>query len=413
MEVFAMARKDRKDNSKLREMIKEYGIKDMKDVQEFVKMLTAETIQVALDAELENELGYSRYDYRNKKTDNSRNGYSSKTVQGSMGEVEIDIPRDRKGEFEPELVKKHQTDISAIEDKVIYLYSQGVSTREIQKTMQEMYGINVDDSRVSKITDKILPVIREWQERPLQSVYAMVVLDAIHYSVREDSHVTKKAAYVAIGTGLDGMKEVLGIWLGTSESSRYWLTVFNELKNRGVEDILIASVDGLTGFVEAINTAFPKTEVQRCIIHQIRSSTRYVSYKDLKEFTRDLKPIYRASSERSGLAALDDLEKKWGAKYPMSVKSWRNSWNELATFFKYSPLIRKLIYTTNAVENFHRQLRKVTKTKSAFVSEGALMKILYLTTMRVIEKWTQPVPNWGLILGDLMIHFEDRIQQAL
>ena len=408
-----MARKDRKDNSKLREMIKEYGIKDMKDVQEFVKMLTAETIQVALDAELENELGYSRYDYRNKKTDNSRNGYSSKTVQGSMGEVEIDIPRDRKGEFEPELVKKHQTDISAIEDKVIYLYSQGVSTREIQKTMQEMYGINVDDSRVSKITDKILPVIREWQERPLQSVYAMVVLDAIHYSVREDSHVTKKAAYVAIGTGLDGMKEVLGIWLGTSESSRYWLTVFNELKNRGVEDILIASVDGLTGFVEAINTAFPKTEVQRCIIHQIRSSTRYVSYKDLKEFTRDLKPIYRASSERSGLAALDDLEKKWGAKYPMSVKSWRNSWNELATFFKYSPLIRKLIYTTNAVENFHRQLRKVTKTKSAFVSEGALMKILYLTTMRVIEKWTQPVPNWGLILGNLMIHFEDRIQQAL
>ena len=408
-----MARKVRKDNSKLREMIQEYGIKDLKDVQEFVKMLTAETIQAALDAELDNELGYSKYDYKNKATDNSRNGYSSKTVQGSMGEVEINIPRDRKGEFEPELVKKYQTDISAIEDKVIYLYSQGVSTREIQKTMQEMYGINVDDSRVSKITDKILPMIREWQERPLQSVYAMVVLDAIHYSVREDGHVTKKAAYVVIGTDLDGMKEVLGIWLGASESSRYWLTVFNELKNRGVEDILIASVDGLTGFVEAINTAFPKTEVQRCIIHQIRSSTRYVSYKDLKEFIRDVKPIYRAPSEESGLAALEDLEKKWGAKYPMSVRSWRNNWNELSTFFKYSPLIRKLIYTTNAVENFHRQLRKVTKTKSAFVSEGALMKMLYLTTMRVIEKWTQPVPNWGLILGDLMIHFEDRIQQVL
>ena len=400
----------RKENRKLREMIKEYGIKDMKDVHDFVKMLTAETIQVALDAELENELGYSKYDYRNKKTDNSRNGYSSKTVQGSMGEVEIDIPRDRKGEFEPELVKKHQTDISAIEDKVIYLYSQGVSTREIQKTMQEMYGINVDDSRVSRITDKILPLIREWQERPLQSIYAMVVLDAIHYNVREDGHVTKKAAYVAIGTGLDGMKEVLGIWLGASESSRYWPTVFSELKNRGVEDILIASVDGLTGFVEAINTAFPKTEVQRCIIHQIRSSTRYVSYKDLKEFTRDLKPIYRAPSEGSGLAALDDLETKWGTKYPMSVKSWRNNWNELSTFFKYSPLIRKLIYTTNAVENFHRQLRRVTKTKSAFVSEGALMKILYLTTMRIIEKWTHPVPNWGLILGELMIYFEGRIQ---
>jgi len=317
-----MARKVRKDNSKLREMIQEYGIKDLKDVQEFVKMLTAETIQAALDAELDNELGYSKYDYKNKATDNSRNGYSTKNVQGSMGEVELSIPRDRKGEFEPELVKKYQTDISAIEDKVIYLYSQGVSTREIQKTMQEMYGINVDDSRVSKITDKILPIIREWQERPLQSVYTMVVLDAIHYKVREDGQVTKKAAYVVIGTGLDGMKDVLGIWLGATESSRYWLTVFNELKNRGVEDILIASVDGLTGFVEAINTAFPKTEVQRCIIHQIRSSTKYVSYKDLKEFTRDLKPIYRAASEDSALAALDDLEKKWGAKYPMSVKSW-------------------------------------------------------------------------------------------
>jgi len=411
MEVYVMAKRGKKDNSKLREMIKEYGIKDLNDVHEFVKMLTAETIQAALDAELENELGYSKYDYRNKSTDNSRNGYSSKTVQGSMGEVELSIPRDRKGEFEPELVKKHQTDISAIEDKVIYLYSQGVSTREIQKTMEELYGINVDDSRVSKITDKILPMIREWQERPLQSVYAMVVLDAIHYSVREDGQVTKKAAYVVIGTGLDGMKDVLGIWLGATESSRYWLTVFNELKNRGVEDILIASVDGLTGFVEAINTAFPKTEVQRCIIHQIRSSTRYVSYKDLKEFTRDLKPIYRAASEDAGLAALDALEKKWGAKYPISVRSWRDNWNDLSTLFRYSPLIRKLIYTTNAAENFHRQLRKVTKTKGAFVSEGALMKMLYLTTMRVSEKWTHPIPGWALILGDLMVYFGDRMQQ--
>lgn len=408
-----MAKRSKKDNSKLREMIKEYGIKDLADVHEFVKMLTAETIQAALDGELENELGYSKYDYRNKSTDNSRNGYSSKTVQGSMGEVELSIPRDRKGEFAPELVKKHQTDISAIEDKVIYLYSQGVSTREIQKTMGELYGINVDDSRVSKITDKILPMIREWQERPLRSVYAMVVLDAIHYSVREDGQVTKKAAYVVIGTGLDGMKDVLGIWLGATESSRYWLTVFNELKNRGVEDILIASVDGLTGFVEAINTAFPKTEVQRCIIHQIRNSAKYVSYKDLKEFTRDLKPIYRAVSEESGLAALDDLEKKWGSKYPLSVRSWRNNWNDLSTLFRYSPLIRKLIYTTNAAENFHRQLRKVTKTKGSFVSEGALMKMLYLTTMRVSEKWTQPIPNWGLILGDLMIYFGDRMQHKL
>lgn len=399
----------RKDNSKLRELIKEYGVKDMKDVHEFVKMLTAETIQAALDAELESELGYSKYDTRNKKTDNSRNGYSAKTVQGSMGEVEIDVPRDRKGEYEPELVRKHQTDISSIEDKIIFLYSQGVSTREIEKTMQEMYGIEVDDSRVSKITDKILPVIREWQERPLQGVYAMLVLDAIHYNVRDNGVVVKKAAYVAIGTDLEGRKDVLGIWLGAAESSKYRLSVLNGLKSRGVRDILIASVDGLQGFVEAINAAFPKTEIQRCIVHLIRSSTRYVSWKDLKEFTQDLKPIYKAATEELALEHLADLEAKWGEKYPISVKSWRDNWNEVSPMFRYSPEIRKLIYTTNAIENFNRQLRKVTKTKSAFVSDDALMKMLYLATMRIIGKWTLSFPNWGLILGELMVYFGDRV----
>ncbi len=246
-----------KEKSKLRQMIEEYGIKDMNDVHEFVKMLTAETIQAALDAELENDLGYSKYDYKNKQTDNSRNGYSKKTVQSSTGELEIKVPRDRQGEYEPQLVRKHQTDVSSIEDKVIFLYSQGVSTRDIQKIMQEMYGIDVDDSRVSKITDKILPLIKEWQERPLQNVYAMMILDAVHYNVRDNGIVTKKAAYVAIGTDLDGKKDVLGIWLGASESSKYWLSVLNGLKSRGVTDILIASVDGLSGFVEAINVAFP------------------------------------------------------------------------------------------------------------------------------------------------------------
>ena len=299
-----------KEKSKLRQMIEEYGIKDMNDVHEFVKMLTAETIQAALDAELENDLGYSKYDYKNKQTDNSRNGYSKKTVQSNTGEMEINVPRDRQGEYEPQLVKKHQTDVSSIEDKIIFLYSQGISTRDIQKTMQEMYGIDVDDSRVSKITDKILPLIKEWQERPLQSVYAMMILDAVHYNVRDNGIVTKKAAYVAIGTDLDGKKDVLGIWLGASESSKYWLSVLNSLKSRGVQDILIASVDGLSGFVEAINVAYPKTEVQRCIIHQIRSSTRYVSYKDVKQFTSDLKPVYKAPTEESVLSALDEFEAK-------------------------------------------------------------------------------------------------------
>lgn len=403
----------RRDNSKLKELIAEYGIKDLNDVHDFVKMLTAETIQAALDSELDNELGYSKYDYKNKQTSNSRNGYSPKTVQGSMGEVEIQVPRDRDGEFEPQLVKKHQTDISAIEDKIIFLYSQGVSTRDIQKTMQEMYGINVDDSRVSKITDKILPLIKEWQERPLQSVYAMVILDAVHYNVRDNGIVTKKAAYVAIGTDLEGRKDVLGIWLGANESSKYWLSVLNDLKNRGVSDILIASVDGLSGFVEAIHAAFPKTEVQRCIIHQIRSSCRYVSYKDIKQFTADLKPVYKAPTEETALAALDEFEAKWGAKYPLGVKSWRVNWTELSTMFKYPPEIRKLIYTTNAIENFNRQLRKVTKTKSAFVSDDALMKLLYLTTMKIVNKWTMPVRDWGIILDNLMIYFGDRVNIAL
>ena len=405
-----MARKERKDNSKLRAMMEEYGVKTMEDVHAFVKMLTAETIQTALDAELENELGYSKYDYKNKQTNNSRNGYSSKTVQGRLGEMEIQVPRDRKGEFEPELVKKHQTDVSAIEDKVIFLYSQGISARDIQKTMQEMYGIDVDDSRVSKITDKLLPLIREWQERPLQSVYAMVILDAVHYSVRENGIVTKKAAYVAIGTDLEGKKDVLGIWLGATESAKYWLSVLTGLKNRGVKDILIASVDGLSGFVEAIHAAYPHTEVQRCVIHQIRASTRYVSYKDIKAFVADLKPIYKATTEEAALAALDDLEAKWASKYGLGVKSWRNNWPEISTMFKYPPEIRTLIYTTNAIENFNRQLRKVTKTKSAFVSDDALMKILYLATMNITEKWTMPIKNWGTILDHLCIYFGDRVE---
>lgn len=395
---------------KLRELIKEYNVKTMEDVQNFVKMLTSETIQEALDAELEQELGYSKYDYKNKTTDNSRNGYTTKQVQGSFGETEISVPRDRHGEFEPDLVKKRQKDISQIEDKILFLYSEGVSTRDIQKTMDEMYGVTVDDSRVSKITDKLLPVIREWHDRELEEVYAHIILDAIHYNVREDGSVRKKAAYVIIGLNLEGRKDILGIWLGATESSKYWLGVLNGLKNRGVKDILIASVDGLSGFVEAINTAFPNTEVQRCVIHQIRSSTKYVSYKDVKEFTSDLKPIYQAPTEESALDALLCLEEKWGSKYPVGVKSWRSNWNELSVMYKYSPEIRRMIYTTNAIENFNRQLRKSTKTKGAFVSDDALMKMLYLTTMRVTEKWTQPIHNWGCILQNLVIHFGERIK---
>lgn len=403
----------KKEKSLMRQLIEERGIKDIGGVQALVKELTAGLIQEAMDAELEEELGYSKYDYKNKQTDNSRNGSYKKTVNSSQGEVEIAIPRDRNGEYEPQIVKKHQTDISAIEDKIIYLYSQGVSTRDIEKTMNEMYGIEVDATRVSKITDKLLPLIREWQNRPLESIYAMVMLDAIHYKVREEGMVVKKAVYIAIGTDLEGKKDVLGLWIGATESAKYWLGVLNGLKNRGIQDILIVSVDGLTGFSEAIAVAYPQTEIQRCIIHQIRSSTRYVSYKDVKAFTAALKPIYKAPTEESALEALDELERVWGTKYPAAIRSWRAHWDELSPMFKYPEQVRRIIYTTNAIENFNRQLRKVTKTKSAFVSDDALLKQLYLITMQVTDKWTMPIKDWGSILMHLMIYFGDRITVRL
>jgi len=403
----------KKEKTLMRQLIEERGIKDVSGVQALVKELTAGLIQECMDAELEDELGYSRYDYKNKRTENSRNGSYPKTVTSSQGEIEIAVPRDRNGAYEPQIVKKHQLDISAIEDKIIFLYSQGTSTRDIERTMQEMYGVEVDATRVSKITDKLLPLIREWQSRPLESVYAMVMLDAIHYKVREEGSVVKKAVYIAIGTDLEGKKDVLGLWVGATESAKYWLGVLNGLKNRGIQDILIASVDGLTGFSEAIAVAYPKTEIQRCIIHQIRSSTRYISYKDVKAFTSALKPIYKAPTEESALAALDELETAWGAKYPAAIKSWRTHWDEFATMFKYPGQIRRIIYTTNAIENFNRQLRKVTKTKSAFVSDDALLKQLYLVTIRVTEKWTMPIKNWGGILMELMVHFGDRVNVML
>ena len=410
MEEVTMAKKEK---SLMRQLIEERGIRDMDGVHALVKELTAGLIQECMDAELEEELGYSRYDYKNKRTDNSRNGSYKKTVSSSQGEIDLKVPRDRNGDYEPQIVKKHQLDVSEIEDKILFLYSQGTSTRDIERTMQEMYGIEVDATRVSKITDKILPVIREWQNRPLESVYAMVMLDAIHYKVREDGIVVKKAVYIGIGTDLEGKKDVLGIWIGATESAKYWLSVLNGLKNRGVNDILIVSVDGLTGFSEAIAAAYPRTEIQRCIIHQIRSSTRYVSYKDVKAFTAALKPIYKAPTEELALEALDELESAWGGKYPASIKSWRDHWDELATMFKYPEQIRLIIYTTNAIENFNRQLRKVTKTKSAFVSDDALLKQLYLVTMQVTDKWTMPIKDWGSILMQLMIFFGDRVNVTL
>lgn len=398
-------------NELLDQLIKEYNIKDTDDIKNMLKDLMGSTIQRMLNSELDEELGYEKYDVQNKETDNSRNGYSKKTVRSEYGEIELDIPRDRNGEFEPQIVKKNQTEIKGIESQIISMYAKGMSNRDIETHLQELYGIEVSPTLISRITDRILPEIKEWQSRMLKSVYPIVFMDAIHYSVRKDGIVVKKAVYIAIGIDLEGQKDILGMWIGEAESSKFWLSIMNEIKNRGVRDILIASVDGLNGFSEAIKAVFPMTEIQRCIVHQIRNSTKFVSYKDLKSFTADLKPIYKAATEALALQELDAFESKWGSKYPNAVRSWRNNWEELSVFFKYPPEIRKIIYTTNAIENFNRQLRKVTKTKSAYPSDDALIKSLYLAVRDITKKWSGRIQGWGTILNQLMIYFDGRISE--
>ena len=406
-----MARRkmDPEKRSFIKGLLEHYQPKDAQDVQNMLKDLLGETLQDMLESEMDEHLGYSKYDYRNEETEDSRNGYSAKTVTSSMGPIELDIPRDRNGEFEPQIVKKHQTDISTIEDQVLSMYAKGMTTRDISKHLQDVYGVDASAEMISHMTDRILPIAREWQNRPLERKYAIVYMDAVHFNVREDNRTVKKAVYVAIGIRVTGQKEVLGMWIGGNESAKYWLGVLNEIKNRGTEDIMIVSVDGLTGFVDAIQAVFPKAEVQRCIVHQIRYSTKFISYKDRKEFVKDLKLVYKADTEEMAVEALDALEDKWGAKYPASVTSWRNNWPQLSVYFKYPPEIRSLIYTTNAIENFNRQLRKVTKAKSVFPTDDALFKILYLAMSEATEKWTGKAWDWGQTLDQLYIYFEGRI----
>lgn len=394
-------------------LAKDPNIKTAEDIQNVLKDLFGGMLQQMLEAELDNHLGYEKHDYQNKTTTNSRNGKSRKTMKSNLGYFDLDVPRDRDGSFEPEIVKKYQTDVSHLESSIIGMYAKGMTTRDIASQVNEIYGMDISPTLVSNITDKVIPMIREWQSRPLETVYPIVFMDAIHFKVRKDNTVVSKAAYAAIGVNLEGKKDVLGIWIGASESSKYWLLVLNELKNRGVKDILIASVDGLVGFNEAIRAVYPNTEIQRCIIHQIRNSSKYLSYKDLKAFNADLKLVYTAATEEVALAELDRLEEKWGEKYLIAVRSWRNNWNELSTFFKYPPEIRKIIYTTNAMESYNRQLRKVTKTKSIFPNDESLMKILYLATIDITKKWTQSIRGWAQILAQLSIFFEGRLDDQL
>jgi len=397
----------------LRAFIKENKLVTAQDAQNALKELFAETLQEMLEAELDTHLGYEKHEVKAKMTPNSRNGKSKKTVVSEYGEQEIAVPRDRMGEFEPVVVQKHQKNVTGIEDQIIALYAKGVSTREIQDHLQNLYGIEVSPTLISNVTNKIVPLIKEWQNRPLQGVYAVVYMDAIHFKVKQDGAIVNKAAYMVIGIDLDGNKDVLGMWIGENESSKFWLSVLNDLRNRGVQDILIICVDNLSGFSEAIAACYPKTEIQKCIIHQIRNSTRYVSYKDLKKVTADLKPIYKAATEEGALLEMERFEEVWGAKYPLIVRSWRSNWEELSTFFKYPPEIRKLIYTTNMIESYHRQLRKVTKGKSIFPTDEALLKMLYLATMDVTRKWTGRVQNWGQMLLQLSVFFPDRVSNYL
>ena len=395
----------------LRKLLKEHKVKDAKDIQEVLKKLFGDALAEMLEAELENELGYSKYDYKNKVTPNSRNGHSKKTLRSDYGKLDIDVPRDREGQFEPAVVKKYQNDVSSIDDQVLSMYARGMTTRDIEAHLENIYGVDASPELISRITDKILPLVTEWQNRPLSTVYAILFMDAIHYKVRHEGRVVTKAAYTAIGVDLEGVKDVLGIWIGENESAKFWLSVINEIKNRGTKDILIVSVDNLSGFSDAIKAVYPETEIQKCILHQIRNSTRFISYKDIKAFTADLKKIYKAVNEEAALASLDELEERWSKKYPLAVKSWRTNWSELSTYLKYPEELRRIIYTTNTAESYHRALRKVTKAKSVFPNDQSLMKILYLATMDTTKRWKDRMRDWPLIISQLEIYFRERITQ--
>lgn len=388
-------------------LIEEYDIKTAEDIQDALKDLLGGTIESMLKAELDNHLGYDPYE--RTENSNSRNGSKSKKLRSKYGEIEVNVPQDRENSFEPKIVKKRQKDISQIEDKIITMYAKGLSTRQISEQIEDIYGFEVSDGLVSDITDKLIPEIEDWQHRPLNEVYPVVYIDAIHFSVR-DNHVIKKlAAYIILGINQDGIKEVLSIQIGENESSKYWLSVLNELKNRGVKDILILCADGLAGIKDSIGVAFPNTEYQRCIVHQVRNTLKHVSYKDKKLYAKDLKSIYNAESEERAHEIMLDVKEKWEKQYPNSMKSWVDNWDAICPIFKFSSNVRKIIYTTNAIESLNSTIRRLNRQRSVFPSDTALLKALYLSTFEATKKWTMPLRGWGLAYGELAIMFEGRL----
>jgi transposase-like protein len=372
--------------------------------------LFANTLESMMEEELTDHLGYEPYEAKGRNSGNSRNGYYSKKVRTSEGDTAVRVPRDRNGDYEPKVLQRYASNTNELEEKVIGLYAKGMSTRDIQDTLHELYGVELSAQSISTITDKIWSLVEAWQSRPLEAVYPFVFLDALHLKLRREGRIENTAVYVVLGVDLDGYRDVLGHWIGDgSEGANFWLSVVTDLQARGVADIFIASVDGLPGFKEAIQSIFPQTQVQRCVIHQIRHSLRYVAWKDRKAFVADLKTIYRAPTQEQATANLHRLGDKWGGQYAIAVKSWENNWDDLSTFFDYPAEIRRIIYTTNTVEAYHRQIRRVTKTKSSFPSPEAARKLLYLATVDIQRKWTRPLWNWPQVLNQLGIRFEDRI----
>lgn len=371
--------------------------------------LFAKTMEQMLEAELSDHLGYERYEAQGRNTGDSRNGHYRKKVRSSSGDVEIRVPRDRNGSYEPKIVPKHEKNTSELEDKIIGMYARGVSTRDIQDTLAELYGVDVSPSLISKVTDKVWKAVEEWQNRPLEAIYPIIYLDAIHMKLRQEGKVKNIAVHIVLAVDMDGHRDVLGHWVSDgAEGANYWLTVISDLQNRGVQDIFIATMDGLTGFSDAVHAVFPNTEVQRCIVHQIRNSLRYVSWKDRKAFVTDLKTVYQAANRETAETQLQHLAEKWNDKYAFAIRSWENNWDELSTFFNYPAEIRRLIYTNNAIEGYNRQLRKVTKNKAVFPSSQAVRKLLYLANVNITKKWSMPLVHWPSILNQLAIRFQDR-----
>ena len=390
-------------------LLQEYDIETAADIQDALKDLLSRTLKELMETEMDDHLGYDRYERSDKK--NYRNGTKQKRVRSKYGEFEVDVPQDRNSSFDSKVLPKRQKDISAIDDKIISMYAKGMTTRQISETIEDIYGFEVSEGMVSNITDKLLPQIEEWQNRPLASVYPIVFIDAVHFSVRDEGVIKKLAAYVVLGINEDGKKEVLTIVVGENESSKYWLSVLNSLKNRGVQDILILCSDGLTGIKDAISTAFPMTEQQRCIVHMVRNTLKYVANKDMKVFAKDLKTIYTSPDEKNALKQLKLVTEKWEPLYPHAMNRWKENWDAVSPIFKFSKDVRTAFYTTNAIESLNASYRRLNRQRSVFTSSQALLKALYLATFEATKKWTMPIRNWGKVRGELTIMYPDRIPE--